>query len=194
MKLQSVKQKDNHVNNTKKKNRLTIKRCEQIKEILMAILVVMLFTQFVGSHSVVPTGSMLPTIEIGDHLITNRIPYYYRDPARGEVVVFYQDGEYLVKRVIGLPGDEIDIRENKVWINGKPLDERDYIYIWDSTGQVVGVGIDYPLTIPEDHYFVLGDNRPDSSDSRYFGPISRKQIVSQAMWRIFPIEKIGVIR
>lgn len=160
----------------------------------MAILVVTLFTQFVGSHSVVPTGSMIPTIGIGDHLITNRLPYYYRNPERGEVVVFEHEGEYLVKRVIGLPGDEIDIRENKVWVNGMPIDESHYIYIWDSTWQVVGVGMNYPLIIPEGHYFVLGDNRPESMDSRYFGAVKREMIVAKAMWRIYPIQNIGPIK
>ncbi|MGL4738559.1 MAG: signal peptidase I [Cellulosilyticaceae bacterium] len=192
--MQNVKQEGKHEKRIGNKSKHALRWCELLKEILMAVLVVMMFTQFVGSHSVVPTGSMIPTIEIGDHLITNKIPYYYRDPQRGEVVVFGHEGEYLVKRVVGMPGDEIDIRDNKVWVNGHPLDESNYIYIWDSTWQVVGVGMDYPLTIPEDHYFMLGDNRPDSLDSRYFGPISRAQVVSKAMWCIFPISKIGVIK
>lgn len=178
----------------KNKTRSWIQRLETIKEVLLAILCVMLITEFVMAHNMVPTGSMIPTIEIGDHLITNRLPYYYRNPKRYEVVVFAQGDENLVKRVIGLPGDVIDIRDNKVWINDEALDESAYIYVWDSTWRVAGAPIKYPYTVPEDHYFVLGDNRPESLDSRYFGPISRKQIISKAYMRIYPLDAIGLIR
>ncbi|MGL4344127.1 MAG: signal peptidase I [Cellulosilyticaceae bacterium] len=183
-----------HSSQNTTKIRKCLQRNELIKEILMAILVVMLMTEFVIAHNMVPTGSMIPTIQIGDHLVTNKLPYYYRDPKRGEVVVFTQENERLVKRVIAIPGDEIDIRDNKVWLNGEELDESEYIYIWESTWQVAGAGVKYPFTIPEGYYFVMGDNRPESLDSRYFGPIHRKQIIAKASLRIYPLSKIGEVR
>lgn len=167
---------------------------ELIKEPILAFLAAILIICFVISHARVPTESMMPTISPGNHLIVNRLPYYYRDPVRGEVVVFSFDDDYLIKRVIGEPGDKIEIISDKVYVNGKQLDESGYLTQDINTYIFAGAKVTFPLIVPEDMYFVMGDNRINSSDSRVFGPIPREAIVAKAGLRIWPINKIGWIQ
>ena len=91
---------------------------DTIKDLLIVILVAVLITQFIATRTRVPSGSMEPTIKIGDNLIISRISSYYREPERGEVVIFYQDKERMVKRLIGMPGEIVDLRDGYVYING----------------------------------------------------------------------------
>ena len=100
---------------------------ERVKEPVLAILAAFLISSFVVSHTNVPTGSMMPTINPGDHLIVNRLPYYYRHPKQGEIIVFEKGRERLIKRVIGEPGDVIDIVDGKVYVNGVVLNEAGYV-------------------------------------------------------------------
>lgn len=167
---------------------------EIIKEPLLAILVALILSSFIVSHTKVPTGSMMDTITPGDHLIVNRIPYYYRDPQPGEIVVFEFEGEHLIKRVIAVPGDIINIIDNNVYINDMLLNETRYIESQDSTYKFAGSPIAFPYKLPEGYYFMMGDNRKKSKDSRYFGPIPREAIFAKAGLRIYPFYKIGLIR
>lgn len=167
---------------------------EKIKEPILAILAALLISCFIISHTRVPTESMMPTISPGDHLIVNRLPYYYRNPVAGEIVVFEKDSDHLIKRVIGVPGDIIDIVENVVYVNGKPLDESRYLGKEMKTYLFAGADIDFPYLVPEEYYFVMGDNRLNSKDSRVFGPVARKDIIAKAGYRIFPIQRIGAIK
>ena len=163
-----------------------------IKEPLLAVLAALLISQFIMAHTKIPTGSMIPTINIGDHVVVNRLPYYYRNPVRGELIVFAREGENLIKRVIGEPGDIIDIYDGKVFINGEELDETAYIRVLDSTEPQHE--LEFPYTVPEDHYFVMGDNRRESYDSRYFGPIHRDTIFAKGGFRIYPFNNIGIVK
>lgn len=167
---------------------------EKIKEPTLAILAALLISCFIMSHTQVPTQSMVPTINPGDHLLVNRLSYYYRDPVHGEIIVFEHEGEHLIKRVIGEPGDLIDIVDGKVYVNGSELDESSYLTEMNVTFPFSHSTIDFPYVVPEGSYFVLGDHRRNSSDSRAFGPISRNQIIAKAGYRILPIQGIGSIK
>lgn len=166
---------------------------EGIKEPILAILTALLISSFIVSHTRVPTESMKFTIYPGDHLIVNRIPYYYRDPKQGEIAVFTYQGDHLIKRIIGVPGDIIDIINNKVYVNGTPIDESNYLDQTVNTYLYSGSVIEFPYQVPEDYYFMMGDNRVNSKDSRVFGPIPRKDIIAKAGLRIFPLQRIGLV-
>lgn len=133
--------------------------------------------------------SMLPTLENGDVVVVSHVALLVGGIKRGDIIVFHmgsrKDGEYLVKRVIGLPGDRVEIRDGVVYINGNKLCEPYVIYKDHS---------DYgPVTIPDGKYFVLGDNRPASRDSRYFGPIPISSVIGKVFFRVYPFERFGPI-
>lgn len=167
---------------------------ETIKEPVLAVLVAMiLIPSFIISNTKVPTESMMPAIYPGDHLIVSRLPYYYRDPKPGEIVVFKYNNDFLIKRIIGVPGDQIDIRESKVYINNVQLDEASYLTEDIKTYLYAGSMVDFPYIIPNGYYFVMGDNRLNSKDSRVFGAIPRSSIIAKAGYRIFPFSDMGEI-
>lgn len=163
---------------------------EWSKVIGVSVIASLLITRFVFAHTVVPTGSMYPTIKIQDHLIANKVSMYFRDPERGEVVVFHGEKVDLVKRVIGLPGETIDMHEGQVYINGELLDEA-YLpagIVTSTYPQII-----YPYQIPEGQYFVMGDNREDSTDSRVIGTVTREKIYATARLRVWPLDTVGNI-
>lgn len=170
------------------------KTIEYIKELVLIVLVALLFTIFIVSHNKIPTSSMVSTINEGDHVLTTMLPYYYRDPQYGEIVVFKHGTESWVKRVIGKPGDEIDIIDGYVYRNGEYLDESAYL-AEGMTSEPFGMDpIDFPYIVPEDHYFLMGDNRIVSQDCRYLGAISREDIYGKAWIKIYPIKEIGTLK
>ena len=169
--------------------------------ILMAVF---LFTLVLRSYVVqsfyIPSGSMLPTLQIGDRIIVDKVSYHLHDPHRGDVVVFarpplenqaYAD---LVKRVIGLPGETISSNHGTVYINGKRLSEPWLISGPSSFSGALPGGDEHPqydlpgpVKIPAGSYFVMGDNRTNSEDSRFFGPIPRSLIVGRAVAVVWPL-------
>lgn len=167
---------------------------EFIKELVLIVLVALLFTSFIISHNKIPTSSMVSTINVGDHVLTNMIPYYYRDPQYKEIVVFRHGEESWVKRVIGMPGDTIDIREGQVYLNGEQLDESAYLDEGVTSEPLGANPINFPYTVPEDHYFLMGDNRFVSQDCRYLGAIAREDIYGKAWIKIYPFNEIGVLK
>lgn len=167
---------------------------EFIKELVLIVLVALLFTIFIVSHNKIPTASMVSTINEGDHVLTTMLPFYYRDPEYGEIVVFKHGTESWVKRVIGKPGDEMDIIDGIVYRNGEALDESDYL-AEDTTSEPFGQDpISFPYIVPEDHYFLMGDNRLVSQDCRYLGAIDRKDIYGKAWIKIYPFNEIGILK
>lgn len=167
---------------------------EFIKELVLIVLVALLFTSFIISHNKIPTSSMVSTINVGDHVLTNMLPYYYRDPQYGEIVVFRRpDGESWVKRVVGLPGDVIDIQEGQVYRNGELLDESAYLDKGVTSEPLGANPISFPYIVPEEHYFLMGDNRFVSQDCRYLGAIPREDIYGKAWIKIYPFNEIGML-
>ena len=167
---------------------------EFIKELVLIVLVALLFTIFIVSHNKIPTASMVSTINEGDHVLTTMLPFYYRDPNYGEIVVFKHGTESWVKRVIGKPGDEIEIIDGMVYRNGEVLDESAYL-AEDTTSEPLGQDpISFPYIVPEDHYFLMGDNRLVSQDCRYLGAIDRKDIYGKAWIKIYPFNEIGTLK
>jgi signal peptidase I len=158
---------------------------EWIVIIVGALLVAFLVKTFLIQAFYIPSGSMLPTLEEQDRVLVNKLSYDLHAVHRGDIVVFESpqgEGQIrdLIKRVIALPGETVEAREGQVLINGQPLQEG-YLGPGISTGPLE------PQTIPPDHYFVMGDNRGNSKDSRYFGPIPKSLIVGRAFVKVWPL-------
>lgn len=169
----------------------------EIKELAIIILAFLLFSTFIVSQNKIPSPSMVSTLRVGDRLLVSQIPFYYRLPQRGEVVVFNgPDGKPWIKRVVGMPGEVIDIREGNIYINGIYFDESTYLSGQgfsglDPTQETV---VAFPYQVPEGHYFLLGDNRLESRDCRYVGAIPADEITGKALFRIYPFNQIGKIK
>ena len=193
---------------------------EWLKPCLIIVLVTTALRSALADWNDVPTGSMKPTILEGDRVWVNKLAYdlkvpfttwhlaEWSEPQRGEVVVFFSpaNGQRLVKRVIGLPGDTLELRDNRLLLNGRAVDyaaldtltinaiptaqqprhdfaseqftERKHpVMATPALSAMRGFG---PTTVPAGHYFMMGDNRDNSLDSRYFGPVSREKIVGRS--------------
>ncbi len=154
---------------------------------------VYLIIHFVGEHTEVSGDSMYPTLKDGDNLIVDKISYRFTDPARFDIVVFpfkYQDGTYYIKRIIGLPGEMVQIRDGLIYINGKKLTES------YGSEEIANPGLaSEAITLGQNEYFVLGDNRNNSADSREpsVGCVAREDIVGRAIFRIWPLSDIGLL-
>lgn len=153
--------------------------------IILAFAFAFLMNKFVYANAEVPTGSMIPIVQPGDRLIINRLSYLFEDPKRGDIVMFaYPDNEkknYL-KRIIGLPGEKLEIREGLIYINDRetPLSEN---YLNDEPNGDFG-----PYNVPEGCYFMLGDNRDNSLDAREWKNkyVKKEKIVGKAWLKYYP--------
>lgn len=182
-----------------KKNGEQTSPAHEILSLLLYIVVVFgicfLIITFVGQRSKVSGSSMEPTLSDGDNLIVDKISYRIHDPQRFDIIIFpyqYQENTYYIKRIIGLPGEMVYINDaGEIYINGKLLEE-DYGL---DTIQNPGLASE-PITLGEDEYFVMGDNRNNSTDSRFasVGEIKRQNIIGKAWVRIYPFNKITVIK
>lgn len=154
----------------------------------------LLIVRYVGQRTQVIGSSMESTLSDGDNLIVDKITYRLREPKRFDIIVFpyqYKVNTYYIKRIIGLPGETIQIRDGDIVINGAVIEE--------SYGREViqSPGLAYePITLGADEYFVMGDNRNDSSDSRdpSVGNIKKEDIIGRAFVRIWPLNKIGILK
>ncbi len=167
---------------------------ETVAVVLSIFLVIYLF--LVQPHQV--NGlSMYPTFNNGDYVLTDKVSYRTRTPKRGEVVVFAAPpaaqcpegtGCDFIKRILGLPGDRVEVHDNGIWINGIKLEEP---YIPAENYTLPGAFTqNRAITLNNDEYFVSGDNRPHSSDSRAWGPITSDEIVGRVIMRYWPINKL----
>lgn len=148
--------------------------------LLCAGLVLGVVRPFVAEVLFIPSGSMSPTLEAGDRVLADKLSRRFDEPRRGELAVF-DDGDGLrIKRVTGLPGDVVEIRDGRLFVDGEPRREP-YVNYRNTDGDFFG-----PLTVPADHVFVLGDNRSNSRDSRYLGPIPEESLVGEARLRLWP--------
>ena len=165
---------------------------EVIRFAIIALPLVFLFRSFIAQPFVVRGGSMEPTFQNNEYLIVYELPYHFRDPERGDVVVFQYPNDpkqHFVKRVVALPGETIEIRNNQITIYNKE--------------NIDGLVIDEPhiespthgnlrTTLKEDEFFVLGDNRNNSSDSRFWGPLEKEFITGRALLRLWPVNSLSV--
>ena len=176
---------------------------EYFESVVIAVILALFVRTFVVQAFKIPTGSMENNLLIGDHLLVNKFVY---GPAptgiertllptgtikRGEVLVFKypeQPDRDFIKRVIGLPGETLEVRQKKVYINGKPLDEPYTHFLTAPTGSAFHEETSFdvreqygPVTVPPGHYFMMGDNRNNSQDSRYWGFLPRENVKGRAL-------------
>ena len=149
---------------------------------------------FVGQRTRVDGRSMMNTLHDGDNLIVEKLSYRFSDPKRFDIIVFPPTGkkEYYIKRIIGLPGETVQIDENgNMYINGELLEENYGAETIQNPGRAVN-----PITLGDDEYFVMGDNRNNSKDSRSeeVGNVKRSQIIGRAWLRIWPLNKFGLLK
>jgi signal peptidase I len=191
---------------------------EVAKTVVLSVAMALGIRTFVAEARFIPSGSMLPTLQIDDRLIVEKVSYRFKDPQRGDIVVFMPpeksalcagptqgplrlsvpsttpdtpkpkstiSKDAFIKRVIGLPGDTIEIKQGRVLINGKSVQEA---YIQDVPEYQYG-----PVSVPQNSYLVLGDNRNNSCDSRYWGFVPRENIIGRAVVRFWPVDRLGGI-
>ena len=162
--------------------------------LLVVLVLTLLIVKYVGQRTVVVGDSMETTLQNGDNLIVDKIGYRFHDPERFDVIVFpfeYKDETYYIKRIIGLPGETVRIDDDgNIYINGEILEEN------FGAETMIDPGLAYGgITLGENQYFVLGDNRNHSSDSRVpsVGLIEKDDIIGRAWIRLFPLNKFGKI-
>lgn len=168
---------------------------ENFQIIVIALCLALLIRVFVAEPRYIPSDSMLPTLEMGDRLVVEKISYRFRPPVTGDIIVFdppqqlqtlgYAKDQAFIKRIIGEPGQIVRIANGKVYLNSKPLQE-DYIaepaaYQWG------------PFQVPSEEFFVMGDNRNDSNDSHIWGFLPRKNIIGRARFRFWPLKRSGFV-
>ncbi len=196
----------------------------EIRVFLLMILIVSSLRSALADWNDVPTGSMKPTIQEGDRVVVNKLAYDLKipfttinvfkwgNPERGDIVVLFSpiDDIRLVKRVVAVPGDNVELRDNQLFVNGKlatqsPVGDDGDSFVLDENldghmhkimlSSDVGAPRSYgPETVPKDHYFVLGDNRDNSNDSRFIGFIERRRIVGEAVAVAFSLDRSRFFR
>jgi len=162
---------------------------EMLETILPALLIALLINVFVGQATRVEGQSMEPNLHTDQRLVVEKLSYRFHGPQRFDVVVLRlpsQGEELLIKRVVGLPGETVEIRDGQVYVNDEPLDEP---FITDDTRP----GRQGRVTVPPLHVYVLGDNRNHSNDSRSFGPVPIENIVGRAWLSYWPPEAVGLV-
>jgi signal peptidase I len=168
---------------------------ENVTLVAIALCLALLIRVFIAEPRYIPSDSMFPTLYTGDRLVVEKVSYRFHHPELGDIVVFqpppelqhrgYPQNQAFIKRVIGKPGEIIKIADGKVYLNGHPLQED---YIAEPPNQPFP-----PVQVPEGEFFVMGDNRNDSNDSRYWGFLPRQNIIGRAVFRFWPLNRIGFI-
>ncbi len=173
---------------------------EFVQSIVLALSVFVLIYLFVAQPNQVNGSSMLPNFTDGEYLLTDKLTYMFSDPQRGDVVVFRapaseacseNECEYI-KRIIGVPGDKVMVKDQQVYLNGQLLNQNflpaDFV---TDPGEYAQEGVE--VTVPEGQYLVFGDNRSHSRDGREFGPIEKSLIVGKAFFKYWPVSSLGLV-
>jgi signal peptidase I len=166
-----------------------------VETIVMSLAIFLMVYLFIAQPHQVKGMSMYPNFYDGDYILTDKISYRFNPPMRGDVIVFEAPksaGDEFIKRIIGLPGDQIEIRSERVYVNGQ-LEPDNFLPTDFVTRPGAFVPENQPLVVPPEDYFVLGDNRDHSSDSREWGFVPRQNITGKAFFRYWPPSKMGKI-
>ena len=190
---------------------------ELVTIVAIALGLALLIQAFLVKPYRIPSESMVPTLDVGQRVLVDRVRFHFRDPHRGDIVVFkppanaatdtcfvrqapdqpcprgddqHQDSQTFIKRVVGLPGDRLTVIDNHVYIDGKRQSEP---FINPGTPCTGLCTLRKPITVPPNHYFMMGDNRGESSDSRVWGPVPRKSIIGKAFFTYWPPKRIGTL-
>ncbi len=168
---------------------------ENLQIVAIALVLAFLLRTFVAEPRYIPSDSMVPTLQVGDRLVVDKISYLFHAPNQGDIVVFnppdvpqlsaISKDNAFIKRVIGLPGQQVRVQQGRVYVNDQPLQE-----------SYLAEPIRYELrsfVVPEGQVFVLGDNRNYSNDSHVWGFLPRENIIGRAAWRFFPFDRLGSI-
>jgi signal peptidase I len=164
------------------------------QSILIAFLVAFVIRLYVVQAFKIPSGSMRPTLIEGDKLFVNKFIYRFHHPERGDIVVFKYPQDMkkdFIKRLVAFEGETVEIRDGKIYVDGKPLTDPDsfgkfYYYNHDPFG-----GPGEKIKIPKDSYYVLGDNSANSTDSRFWGFVPKKNVLGKAIFRWWPLNRVG---
>lgn len=175
-------------------------RLFDVTMIVSALVIAFVFRLFVAEGFEVPTGSMLETIQLGDRVIGEKLSLRWSPPQQGDIV-FFDDPEdpdvNLVKRVIATGGQVVDLRDGSVYVDGEPLDEpyaqKKPSFEIDGHASTLDADVSYPYTVPEGCVWVMGDNRTNSLDSRYFGAIPLDTVKARATCIYWPPSDIGLL-
>lgn len=180
----------------KKDDKVLLLLKDLISSVIISLVIVVIITQFLFKPVKVDGLSMYPTLNHAEVGISNIIGLKMNDVKRQDVVVvhFQDKNRFIVKRVIGLPGETIEAKNGVIYINEVALDEpyldTDFVSKWEKDNDDIFTSDFGPLTVPEDSYFVLGDNRRSSSDSRVYGSFHKNTIKSKGVFVIFPLQKL----
>jgi signal peptidase I len=178
-------------------NRLWKSWGENLRILLIALVLALFIRTFIAEPRFIPSASMVPTLALGDRLVVEKISYHFQEPRYSEIIVFqvptqlqtegFTSDQAFIKRVIGLPGDHIGLQQGRVYRNGQPLIEP-YVVEPPRSEEMPEV------TVPPQSLFVMGDNRNNSNDSRYWGFLPRKNVLGKALWRFFPLDRFGSLK
>ncbi|MFC1559918.1 signal peptidase I [Candidatus Margulisiibacteriota bacterium] len=166
----------------KKENKLYFWVVDWIETIVVALILALIIRQFAFQTSEVMSGSMIPTLQIRDRVIVNKLVYKLKEPKRGEIILFkstIDPRKDFIKRLVALPGEEVAFRNGMLLINGKVISQSQWDVVWDSSA----FG---PKKVPANSYFFVGDNRPQSYDSRFWGFVPKKNIIGKAFLLVWP--------
>ena len=168
---------------------------ENLQIVIIALGLAILIRAFIAEPRFIPSDSMLPTLHIGDRVVVEKIFYYLESPKTGDIIVFsppeqlqeqgFTQDQAFIKRVIGLPGQTVTVKKGLVYLNDKPIVEK---YIAEPPKYQWG-----PYRVPENQYFVMGDNRNNSNDSSRWGFLPKQNIIGRAVVRFWPLERIGKV-
>lgn len=160
---------------------------ELLETLIVAVLLAVVVRTFVVESYVVQGVSMRPTFINGEHVLVNKLAYVFGSPQPGQIIVFHPPLSYVhedyIKRVVATAGETIGITNGHLFVDGKAVPQP-YIEYWDPTSFKT-------VVVPKGDVFVLGDNRPDSEDSRYFGPVPIRNITGQAVFAFWPLSRLG---
>ena len=168
---------------------------ENLQIVIIALSLAIVIRALVAEPRYIPSDSMVPTLHVGDRVVVEKISYHLQPPKTGDIVVFappeqlqeqgFTQDQAFIKRIIGLPGQTVAVKEGLVYLNDQPLVEK---YIAEPPNYQWG-----PYRVPENQYFVMGDNRNNSNDSSRWGFLPKQNIIGRAVVRFWPLERIGEV-